>query len=220
MKDILDFTKTEEEKAKVKFLDPRAAYSNRKSVRHATWIPQRRAIMAQIIASDQTRKWSPRELAEAMRAHPLVAEYHVNYGETTAWRDFVALRSELSERRVELAEQYISYQLEIADAIIDDLWQEYNELNKIDPRDLVPEMRAQYLMDKIEKKDQITRGIERMFKRQANLIPDLDAPKKVNVQTTSISMSLDKFLEFKKQALIAEQNIIDGEVVESTESEE
>lgn len=178
------------------------------------WIYQRQAIMAEIIACDPAKRWSARQLAAAMREHPLVSRYHPDYSHNTAWKDYLALRNELKDRRNELAGTYIESQLEISDAIIQDLWNDYNELNLIDPKDLVPEARAQYLADKIEKKDTITRAIERMFKRQAALIPDVEAPKKVDIHSVGVTMTLDQFLEIKKQALGGD--VIDGEVVDES----
>lgn len=204
MKDILDYSK-------MVFEEPytRGQFNRR------NWIEQRKAIMAEVMASDPGNRWTYEQLSNAMKSNPLVARYQPAYSIMTARRDFLALKDELKERRGELAGEYIATQLEIADDIIQDLWQDYQELNKVNPQDLVPDHRAQYLKDRIEKKDQITRAIERMFKRQAALIPDLEAPKQVQVSSISVTMTNDEFLELKKRALQPpdDEDIIDGEVI-------
>ena len=168
------------------------------------WIEQRRLILLEIINSAPEKRWSRRDVLEAMRNHPVVSETQPTYSLYTAHNDYVSVFSEIKDRREELADDYITRQLEIAGYFVDDLLEEYENLNNIDVEWLDdPQLKAEFLSDRIDKKVKIQTGVERMFNRIGKLIP-IEVPKQLQIDQHTV-MTLDTF-----QRLASESNLMIG----------
>lgn len=168
------------------------------------WVAQRRAILAEIIAAEPTRRWSTREMAEAMRDHDIVGAAMPNYGHMTAHRDWLAISEELALRRRELAEQYIDTQLEITDNLLDDLLQEYQELGALRNDD-----DPDFQLKKMKVKKDLVQAMDRVLARQQTLIP-VAVPKQVQVDSRHVDINMDTLLKQYEAAA----NIIEGETFE------
>lgn len=130
----------------------------------------------------------------------MVDEIQPEYSLYTAHTDYIAVFDEIKQRREELADDYITMQLEIAGYFVDDLLKEYDHLNKIEP-DWIddPALRADFLSDRIDKKVKLQTGIERMFKRIGTLIP-IELPKQLQVDQSHTIMTIDRFQQLAKES--------------------
>lgn len=182
------------------------------------WREQRLAILMEVINDEPTKKWSVRDMAQAMRQHPVVASIQPHYGKTTAHRDWLAIRDELKERRDELASDYIQSQLDITDEALGDLQREYDNLNKIDISLIDDEeMRASIILNRIKAKKELIVAMDRMMSRQQTLVP-VTVPKKLEVDERRVEMNLDTFLKMRERALALKDgdesnNVIEGELI-------
>jgi hypothetical protein len=173
------------------------------------WIAMRRSIMAEIIAANPNVNWTSGKLAEAMLEDPRVREAHPRYSSVTAQKDFLSLTRELSDKRTELVEDYLSIQLELTDDILTDLTQEWNDLLEeevvYDNEEAPPIMQR---VAKIKAMNTLSMAMERAMVRQSKLLP-LDVPKQINVEKRSFN--LDMYLEAKERREKAiEDNTIDA----------
>jgi hypothetical protein len=164
------------------------------------WIEQRRAILLEIINEQPEKRWSRRQVHEAMKRHPMVREIQPDYSLYTAHTDYVSVFNEIKDRREQLADDYITMQLEIAGYFIDDLLKEYENLNEIDPEWINDvSVRADFVLDRIDKKTKLQAGVERMFKRIGTLVPT-EIPKQLQIDQRQVVMTIDRFQQLAKES--------------------
>lgn len=177
------------------------------------WIEMRQEILAKIIASKPNAKWTDEKMAEAMRGDSLVAVSQPNYSATTARRDWLAIRQELHVKRIELADKYISHQLELSETMLDDLVNQWEEIDRLE----LPETNDQdgdelnhinLFIHKVNLYDKLGKAIERVLQRQSMLVP-VQVPKKVEIK--SQTFNLDMYLEAKQKAALTDENVIEGD---------
>ena len=180
------------------------------------WRDQRRAVMVEIINNDATKNWSIRDITEAMLEHPLIQQVQPKLSKSTVHRDWLAVKDELAEKRVELAGDYIDYHLNITDYLLNDLMSDYQAIDSIDTDNIEDEeLRARILLDRIGDKEKIIRSIERMMKRQSTLVP-IEVPKKLEIDDNkTVTFYSERFIEIQKRAnMELSDGIEDGDFVE------
>lgn len=178
------------------------------------WREKRREILMCIIATDPSRNWSYRDLAEEMRQNELVLAAQPNYGYSTAYRDWLVVRDELKEKRDELAGEYISTQLDITEGLIEGLMDDWEALKRIDIDDIDTEDDVKVLLSIIAAKKDIVTAVDKVMSRQQTLIP-IAVPKH-HVVDNNNNINLDVFHQLRRDALAApaEQDYIEGEIID------
>lgn len=170
-------------------------------------------ILKEIIEKDPERKWSARAIAVAALDTPFFQEHYPTYSKSTAYRDMVEIKEDISETRKELADIFIKRQLEVTEDIIEDLqetWQEINETqDEIEAMKdgITPLEKMDILLAVAEKKSKLTTAIDRAFNRQSSLVP-IAVPKQLNIEKRTFN--LDVFLEMQKKAELEDGNTIEG----------
>lgn len=180
----------------------------------AHWISMRQSILAEIIAGKPSNDWTPQKIADAMREHELIKEVQPKYSITTAKKDWYALSSELAHNRKELVDIYLQQQLEITEEMLEDLIGEWNSLlaEEVEYYEDAPPPLVQRAA-KIRSLNALGQAMERILKRQANLIP-IEVPKRLEIDERRIN--LDIFLEAKtRQQKRIQETIIDGDYEET-----
>ena len=172
------------------------------------WIALRQEILAKILASKPNNNWTPAKIAEAMKLDPIVSEAQPKYSIVTARRDWYSLSGDLARRRGELVDIYLNDQLEQTDNLLDDLLDEWSNLKEVDIDYDSETSPATQASQKIKAMNTLSQAIERLMKRQANLLP-LEVPKKLEIEERRIN--LDIFLEARNQrSALKEGVVIDG----------
>lgn len=164
------------------------------------WRDQRRAIMMEIINNDPTRHWSVRDLEDEMRKHPLIQKIQPKVGKSTIHRDWLYVKEELAEKRIELAGEYIDYHLNVTDYLLGDLLTEYQKIGEIDLDAIEDEdLKAQLLLNRLSDKQKLVTAIDKVMKRQSTLVP-IEVPKKLEIEDNKkVTFYAEKFNAIREQ---------------------
>jgi hypothetical protein len=169
----------------------------------SNWIEQRLTVLTEIRNNEPERDWTVREVADAMKQHPLVKQFQPTYGKSTAARDIALINEQLVHRREELAQAYIHAQLELTDEIIEDLVDEYRKLTESDFEDI-----EKFIKTKVT----LSKAILLTQRRQASILP-IDAPKKLSIES-SHRFDIEHFYQIQQgvnNLMLDDPTVVDGE---------
>jgi prefoldin subunit 5 len=182
----------------------------------------RRKVLMEIIMGNPTEKWTARRMAEIARSHPWFREHMPNYGSMTAYRDFAAIKEGTKKARQDLAEQYITSQLDKLDDGIEDIEEDLRALGTLD--DALEDLAQQSAADPemvVDTLGQITKFVKAkeslyrtqlaMMRRQGQLLP-LEVAKEVNVQQAVFN--IDKYHELREQLREENKLELDDGIIE------
>ena len=183
----------------------------------------RQNIMLRMMLEEPDRKWDSRTLAEKMREVPWVQEFMPNYSHTTAQRDFLAIQEDFKAQSEEFRDAYLKIHMDTTEALVEGLLEDIKtldeELNSLKSGSIKTDDQIAVMLQILDAKRKLSSEIRGVLKRQSDMI-GMDAPKQnrldINQQSIAISMSSEKFLEMRKQALKIsppkdDDVIIDGE---------
>jgi hypothetical protein len=172
----------------------------------------RRKIVLEIIMTDPERKWTTKAISDAAREHKWFQEFMPTYSPATAKADLLAALGEIKERREELAEQYISVQLDILDDEINGMREDLDSLGTLEQLMSSDEVDMNEILKYARARATLTNTMLRLLERQGKLIP-VEMPQKIDVSHSQV-ITLDMFLEARRDLELDDGMTIEGDFVE------
>ena len=159
-------------------------------------IELRRNMILEMIMSSPNRKWTYQEIADEAQKLPWFRQHQPDYSQSTAYRDFVAVRNETKENREKLAETILVRQLDDTDEQIQNL---LNDIESLGSLDEYLEMQEDWNINDIAQyakaKNTFLNALGRMMDKQASLVP-IEIPKQVQVDQT---FTIDHYLQARQE---------------------
>lgn len=180
---------------------------------HQLWVEERRNILLEVMSSAPEKEWTSRELALAMKEHPIIQRKQPTYSKSTAALDMESIRGDIFEQRQDIAAIVLRQQLTTTEQMrLDtlDLWEKelesYRALAESDFMAVDGEGNA-YVDEKakeaaysaqINRLEKLHRMLDRTMTRQGKILP-IEVAKKLDVSTPT-TLNINAFLNLREKA--------------------
>lgn len=156
----------------------------------------RRNMILEMIMAEPTRRWSYAEIAEEARKLPWFQQHMPTYSNSSAFRDYLAIREETKENREKLAESILVRQLDETDNQMQSVLEDIETLGSLD--EFIansPDLTISDIAQFAKAKNTYLNALGRLMDKQASLVP-VEIPKQVVIDN---NFTVDHYLQARKE---------------------